>query len=126
MSVKAQRKSFSIERRKSGANGADGSAAHDVLAAIQALRQEIAGLASGRANGAAGDGTSVDAEADQELRIELAQMVRTIARAKTEIASIKHPKAEDDFMIEASNELDAIVASTEAATNTILESGEEI
>ncbi len=123
MSVKAQRKSFSIERRKSGANGADGSAAFDVLAAIQELRQDIAGLASKSANG---DGMSVDAEADQDLRIELAQMVRTIARAKTEIASIKHPKSEDDFMVEASNELDAVVASTEIATNTILESGEEI
>ena len=31
-----------------------------------------------------------------EVRVEIAQMVRMIGRAKLEIASIKHPMAEED------------------------------
>ena len=122
--VVTQRKSYSIERRAKSGGAADIASAADILFAIDELRQEIAVIASTPT--ARRDGDVMSAEADQELRIELAQMVKMIARAKSEIASIKHPKANDDFMIEASNELDAIVAATEGATNTILEAVENI
>ncbi|MDX1739289.1 MAG: protein phosphatase CheZ, partial [Alphaproteobacteria bacterium] len=65
-------------------------------------------------------------EIDLELRLEVAQMVRTIAKAKNELAQIKHPDAEDDRIEQASTELDAIVMATERATNTILEATETI
>lgn len=59
-------------------------------------------------------------------RIEIAQMVRTIGQAKMEIASIKHPKAVDDRMDAATNELDAIVLGTETSTHDILTASERI
>jgi chemotaxis protein CheZ len=118
---------FSIERRVTPSdrpNGADiGNA--ELMNAIEALSETVAGLRAGN-RPAGGDGYGVDQEGDQDLRIELAQMVRTIARAKTEIASIKHPMSEDDQMVDATSELDEIVKATENATNTILESGEQI
>nr|WP_246152377.1 protein phosphatase CheZ [Roseospira navarrensis] len=64
----------------------------------------------------------------QLLRIEVARMVRSLAAAKREIAEIKHPlrSDEDDRMLKAANELDAIVDATEAATNEILDAAEAI
>jgi len=78
---------------------------------------------TGHRQGILGD----DAEA-QLLRIEIARMVRSLATAKREIAEIKHPMAEpdEDRMVRAANELDAIVAATETATNTIMDSAEAI
>ena len=119
---------FSIERRVTPSdrpNGADVGNA-ELMNAIEALSETVSGLGAGNRPAAGGDGHGVDQEGDQDLRIELAQMVRTIARAKTEIASIKHPKSEDDQMVDATSELDEIVKATENATNTILESGEQI
>ncbi len=124
-------KKFSIQRRvspKGRPNGA-GIGNDELMEAIESLRETLAGLGAGlgAGNGLAGDdGYSADPEGDQDLRIELAQMVRTIARTKSEIASIKHPKAEADQMEDASSELDAIVRATETATNVILESSEAI
>ncbi|MBB4312199.1 protein phosphatase CheZ [Roseospira marina] len=62
------------------------------------------------------------------LRIEVARMVRSLASTKREIAEIKHPlrSADEDRMIKAANELDAIVDATEAATNDILDASETI
>ncbi len=120
-------KKFSIQRGASPSgrpNGAGISNA-ELMEAIEALYDRFAGLGAG--NGpAVDDGHSADPEGDQDLRVELAQMVRTIARTKSEIASIKHPKAEADQMEDASSELDAIVQATETATNVILESSEAI
>ena len=62
----------------------------------------------------------------QAVQVEIAQMVKSIARAKAEIAAIKHPMAEDDRLIAASNELDAIVSATELATTDILSAAEAI
>ena len=94
----------------------------EILQAINDLRQELR-----RANGAAqGAGPAPDMAEDesQDVRREIALMVRHIAQAKSEIASIKHPMAEDDRILAASNELDAIVQATEAATHQILEANE--
>lgn len=62
----------------------------------------------------------------QAVQIEIAQMVKSIARAKAEIAAIKHPAAQDDRLVAASNELDAIVTATEVATTEILTAAEAI
>ena len=53
-------------------------------------------------------------------------MVRAISQTKAEISAISHPLAEDDQIKSASNELDAIVAATEAATQSILAAGERL
>jgi len=122
--VGAAKKEFSIERRlraHSRRPGAEVSNA-DLLDAIEALREDMNHLSAP----ARSDGFELEPDEDQEIRIELAQMVRSIARAKSELAAIKHPKIEDDQVLQASNELDAIVIATENATNAILGSAEEI
>lgn len=120
-------KKFSIERRVSPSAGSNGTGVSngELMDAIESLQVAITGMGAGRGH-LVDDGHSADQEGDQVLRIEIAQMIRTIARAKTEIASIKHPGSSDDQVDDASSELDEIVKATEKATNTILESGEEI
>ena len=63
---------------------------------------------------------------DRDVRYEIALMVKVIARAKSEIASIKHPMADSDRMEDASSELDEIIRATEHATHQILEANETI
>ncbi len=129
------RKSFSVERQSRGrVEGVSGGVSNgDILDAIGALREDVAALGNGRGNGeelsppAAG---SVAAEAElqdaKDVRVEIAQMVRSIALAKTEIAAIKHPNANPDRISTASSQLDAIVSATEAATNDIIGASEAI
>lgn len=92
----------------------------EIMSAIQALRREVAEIKQATAANAAEESYARD------VRLEIAQMVKTIAKAKSEIASIKHPMAEDDRVSRASSELDATVLATEAATNTILGATEQI
>ncbi len=61
-----------------------------------------------------------------DLRIEIDEMAQIIHHAKAEIAAIKHPLADNDKIIGASSELDAIVSATESATSDILEAAEKI
>ncbi len=126
-------KEFSAERqirarRLDGTNGVSDNA--DILHAIQELRGEIAELRQQQAAepSSAGDAqTEVFAEKESlAARIEIAQMVRMIGRAKIEIASIKHPNETDDRMQLAASELDAIVVATEASTEDVLGASEQI
>jgi chemotaxis protein CheZ len=96
----------------------------EILDAITSLAQEL--LSRPRVEQPiAAQASSVEATA-KDVRVEIAQMVRAIGRAKEEIAAIKHPLAPNDPMEAASNELDAIVQATETATNTILDANESI
>jgi chemotaxis protein CheZ len=97
----------------------------EILAAIDELRREIAEL---RDRGGSGIGMEMEAEHQGAVaaRIEIAQMVRMIGRAKMEIAAIKHPMADDDRMLNAAGELDAIVVATETSTQDVLAASEEI
>lgn len=65
---------------------------------------------------------------DDSVRLEIARLVKEIGRTKAELASLRHPMAdeENDKISNATNELDAIVEATEHATNAILRNGEEI
>ncbi len=60
------------------------------------------------------------------IRTQIAEMNDHIHKAKMQIASLRHPKVEDDRLVSATTELDAIVKDTEMATHTILESAEQI
>ncbi|MBF0562824.1 MAG: hypothetical protein HQL37_12585 [Alphaproteobacteria bacterium] len=60
------------------------------------------------------------------LKAEIAKLFSYIQRVKVEIASIKHPKYAIDQFGKVADQLAAIVASTEDATNTIMESAEVI
>ena len=130
MAYHEPRKEFSAERqlriRQLGGENGVGNA--ELLHAIQELREEVVELRQAQISQAAqleGD-HPVFAES-LEVRVEIAQMVRMIGRAKLEIASIKHPMAEeDDRMKLAAGELDAIVVATEASTQDILAASEQM
>ena len=124
-------KEFSAERqlkvRRLG--GADGVGNADLYLAIQVLRNEIAELRerpAGPSSPSNGSGESLTEDDSLAARVEIAQMVRTIGRAKLEIAAIKHPGENDDRMQLAASELDAIVVATETSTQDILAASEEI
>ncbi len=147
MSIAEPRKEFSVERlmkkQRAALSGAvaeeevmpsvggfaDGAA---ILEAITALREEVAELKQGAGIAApAASSDPVDQDADEmakDVRIEIAQMVRVIAKTKQEIAQIKHPFATDtdDQLVRAHSELDEIVLATEQATQTILEATEKM
>jgi len=65
---------------------------------------------------------------EREVQIEIARMVRMIANAKMELATIRHPMGggEDDRLQDASSQLEVIIPATERATHEILEAAEEV
>lgn len=99
----------------------DGNAGAEVLP-DESTQTEAASALTARAQAAFDENFNA-----QDVRLEIAQMVRTIARAKNEIAAISQPTSDDDDRLDrASNELDAIVTATETATRDILMANEEI
>jgi chemotaxis protein CheZ len=124
-------KEFSAERqlRVRRLGGENGISNADLYFAIQELRGEIAELRErqGHPSGSStGAGESLAEAESLEARVEIAQMVRMIGRAKLEIAAIKHPAENDDRMQLAASELDAIVVATETSTQDILAASEQI
>lgn len=61
-----------------------------------------------------------------KLRIDLMEMARAISRTKAEIASIRPHQVENSDLTVASEQLDAIVRTTERATSDILEAAEHV
>lgn len=64
--------------------------------------------------------------ADLELYSELEALAQYIHAAKAEIAALRPDEVKDKVLPKASDELDAIVAATEAATNTIMDATEKL
>jgi chemotaxis protein CheZ len=110
--------------------GVDGVSNADLYLAIQDLRSEIDELRQQQAvapiSNDIAQPEAIDADDSLAARIEIAQMVRVIGRAKIEIASIKHPSETDDRMQLAASELDAIVVATEMSTEDVLGASEQI
>jgi len=124
-------KEFSAERqiKVRHLGGSDGVSNADLYLAIQEMRDEIAELREQRVGLSSQPhepGESLAEDESLAARVEIAQMVRMIGRAKLEIASIKHPGQNDDRMQLAASELDAIVVATETSTETVLAASEEI
>lgn len=63
---------------------------------------------------------------DLELYHELESLAAYIHEAKSDIAALRPDEVRDQYIPTASDELDAIVQATEIATNTIMDSTEEI
>lgn len=106
-----------------------------LLAEISSLRTELSEIRKAVGMGAPApvqapdpteQSTDTSHDIDHDLRIEIAQMVRSIGKAKTQIAAIKHPMSAEDQMQTASLQLDTIVQTTETATNEIMESVDAI
>lgn len=60
------------------------------------------------------------------LRKELSDMMAHIDKTKTEIAALRPHDSEDNQIVIATSELDAVVQATETATSEILEQSEKI
>ena len=133
------RKLYSIERRALERRGGGGLPAfvasmavstdgngisnEALLEEIKALRAEVAQIKSVSAPIIE---SGLDEDSLQDVRIEVAQMVRSIGRAKAEIAAIKHPMSAEDQMEKASMQLDTIVQTTERATEDIMSASDQI
>ncbi len=65
------------------------------------------------------------AQADN-LRLDILELSRVIARTRSEIAAIRSADVEADPLTEASGELTSIVTSTESATSAILAAAEKV
>lgn len=99
---------------------ADGATAM-LISQVQSLHDKFDSLQSeAQFGGPGGD--------DVDLRIEITRLVKEIGKTKAELATLRHPMAEEDQdkIVSATNELDAIVEATEGATTEILRSSEEI
>ena len=142
---KTDRPLFSAERAMLAAKQADKPAAvagnGEIMAALAAMQAEILGLRQDMSNMIAGKITVVadvappvakeedpDLVAHKEdiahLKTELRALSVCINQTKAEIASIHASSDQDDHLSAVSNELDAVVASTEKATSDILDAVE--
>lgn len=106
-----------------------------VLLAVQALRDELRALerrmfpndppAAAPADPVADSLAQQKAEVDI-LRTELRALALCIQQTKMEISALRPKDADDDRLVAVTFELDAIVTSTERATQTILDAAERI
>lgn len=106
-----------------------------VMAAINGLREDIQGLEKLiRGNAQVVDEAPRHPAEDVEtkkaevnlLKTEIRALGLAIEHTKSEIAALRPPDSKDDRLVAVANELDAIVAATEHATDTILEGAEKI
>lgn len=104
----------------------------EVLAAINALRDEVRSLKAATVVEEVVEPITVAQESDRSraevnmLKNEVRALSLAIQHTKAEIAALRPANANDDRLIAVTNELDAIVTSTEGATNGILEAAEKI
>lgn len=66
------------------------------------------------------------ASVDAEIETEIHRLSDSIVRTLTEVATIRHPLMDDDRVLAAVDELDAIVTATEVATQQILDATERL
>jgi chemotaxis protein CheZ len=137
--MSTERKLFSAEiawlkQQKGGEAAASlggGASNSEVLRAIEALRNDIRGLEHLIKGEEAPPPSEDDAAAQKRaevsmLKTELRALAVCIEQTKVEIAALRPKDMDDDRLIAVSFELDAIVSSTERATQQILEASEKI
>jgi chemotaxis protein CheZ len=118
-SQQTQQKIFRIERTcglaaaPAPANGIGGPSLEELLSLVRSIDAKVSAL------------PRLD-EIRERLVDEVVDMQGRIQDTKQEIAALRHPKMEDDGILRASMQLDAIVEQTEHATSTILEAAETL
>ena len=96
----------------------------EVLAAIERLAAMARpALAGPHPDGASRGESGIDID---RLRAGLADMANAIARTKTEVASIRPDTAHGGRIMEATEQLDSVVRTTERATSNILAAAEQV
>lgn len=128
----APKKQFRIEKLlktpAATTNGGGEGVALDAKASLLLQRVEALHEKIDTMGGAGAVGVGRSEEDDVEIRVEITRLVKEIGKTKAELASLRHPMAEEDEdrIVTATSELDAIVEATEVATDEILRSSEEI
>ncbi|MBJ7417077.1 MAG: hypothetical protein JHC88_16770, partial [Niveispirillum sp.] len=69
---------------------------------------------------------TVDHTQIEKIQIEISDIAGRIKATKVEMAALRHPLSNQDTFMEASEQLSAVVRSTETATNSIISAAEEI
>ena len=100
----------------------EGAGNGEILAAIAGLRSFIAETLGH----AAPPPAEPNATDTVQIKHELEALRDAIVSTKREIAAVRHPAAPSDRLELAADELDAVVAATEKATHTILQSAESL
>lgn len=131
-----ERKLFTAEIKRLQARGeaAPSTSNSEVLKAITDLRADIKGLESlirgdapaPVAAAVVDDALPQKAAEVSMLKTELRALAVCIEHTKAEIAALRPKDADDDRLMAVTFELDAIVSSTESATENILEAAEKI
>lgn len=131
-----ERKLFTAEIKRLQARGeaAPSASTSEVLKAINDLRADIKGLESlvrgdappPVAAAVVDDVLPQKAAEVSMLKTELRALAVCIEHTKAEIAALRPKDADDDRLMAVTFELDAIVSSTESATENILEAAEKI
>lgn len=107
----------------------------DVLAAIIALKGDVQSMAATVVSAPppppqpAHDDLLLGAERKHEvqlLKTELRGLANSIQQTKSEIAALRPANSDVDRLLVVTNELDAVVSATEGATQTILDSVEQV
>ncbi len=62
----------------------------------------------------------------ERIKMDLVEMSQAISRTRNEIANLKLPEHDGGNLLDATEELDSIVSTTERATNKILQAAEDI
>jgi chemotaxis protein CheZ len=142
MDEATHRKMFTAELQRLKSHGQSAPAASsqgiskDVLDAVDAMRNQIQSLENmvrhAMEIAPSSSAELGDNELDRQraetalLRTEIRALSRAIQDTKSEIAALRPVNSQDDRLMAVTEELDAIVSSTEGATHTILESAERI
>ncbi|RAU22902.1 hypothetical protein CU669_05835 [Paramagnetospirillum kuznetsovii] len=129
-----ERKLFTaeIKRLQQRGDASPNASNAEVLKAIKELREDLKHLVTHgevpapAATPAADDALPQKAAEVSMLKTELRALAVCIEHTKAEIAALKPKEADDDRLIAVTFELDAIVSSTERATEQILEASEKI
>ncbi len=131
-----ERKLFTaeIKRLQQRGEAAPNTSNAEVLKAINDLRADLRHLVAGgeppppppQASNSSDDTPPQRAAEVSMLKTELRALAVCIEHTKAEIAALKPREADDDRLIAVTFELDAIVSSTERATEQILEASEKI
>ncbi|HYC02858.1 MAG TPA: hypothetical protein VED40_06170 [Azospirillaceae bacterium] len=69
---------------------------------------------------------NTDHQAIEAIHVEISDIAGRIKATKVEMAALRHPLANEDRFVEASEELGQVVRATESATNVIIGAAEEI
>lgn len=69
---------------------------------------------------------SIDRAEIEKIQLDISDIAGRIKTTKAEMAALRHPLANEDKFQQASEELTAVVCATEAATNAIMKSAEDL